>query len=108
MDKAQVREMLKSIDEDRVFAMLSYISVLCVFPLLYKKDNEFVVSHARQGLAMFLCEFAVFIASIILPFLMKPFLFIFGILAFWGMIKALRGERVELPFIYPLSNKLVL
>lgn len=108
MDKNQVKEILKNIDEDRIFAMLSYISILCMFPLLYKKDNEFVISHARQGLAMFLCEFAIFIVSIILPFLMRPFLFVFCVLAFWGMLKALRGERVELPLIYPLSNKLVL
>ena len=108
MDKDTVKDILKSIDEDRVFALLSYLSVFCMIPLLYKKDNEFVVSHARQGLALFLCEFGVFIISIILPFLMKPFLFVFGVLAFWGMIKALRGERVQLPGIYPLSNKLVL
>lgn len=108
MDKDKVKKIFKSIEEDRVFSMLSYMSVLCMFPLIYKKDNEFVVSHARQGLAMFLCEFVVFIVSILFPFLMKPFLFVFAVLAFWGMIKALRGERVEIPVIYPLSQKLVL
>jgi uncharacterized membrane protein len=99
-------DVFKDIDEDRVYALLSYLSVLCVFPLLHKKGNVFVQSHARQGLALFLCEFVVFIASVILPVLMKPFLFIFGILALWGMLNALKGKEVALPFIYSLSRKL--
>lgn len=108
MDKGTAQELLKKIDEDRLFALLSYISILCVVPLLYKKDNDFVLSHGRQGLALFLCEFAVFIVTILLPILLKPFLFVFGLLAFVGVIAALQGKKIRLPFIYPLSEKLVL
>ncbi|MBF0485785.1 MAG: hypothetical protein HQL16_04645 [Candidatus Omnitrophica bacterium] len=107
MDK-RARVSLKDIDEDRLYALLSYVSLLCVFPLIQKKGNEFVQSHARQGLALFLSEFVIFILSILFPQVMAPFLFIFGVLAFWGMIKSLKGEKVEIPFIYPLSQKLVL
>ena len=94
--------------ESRLFALLSYWSLLCLVPLLYRKDDAFVVFHGRQGLALFLCEMAVFVVSIVLPWLMKPFLFAFALFSFWGMIKALRGETFKLPLIFPLSERLVL
>ncbi len=70
--------------------------------------SAFVLFHSRQGLALFLCEMAVFVVSIVFPFLMKPFLFVFALFSFWGMLKALKGEQFKLPFIYPLSERLVL
>jgi uncharacterized membrane protein len=96
------------IDENRIYALFAYCFILCILPLLNKKDNPFVLFHSRQGLALFLCEMAAFVASIVFPFLMKPFLFVFALLSFWGMIKALKGEQFKLPFIYPLSERLVL
>ncbi|MBF0387476.1 MAG: hypothetical protein HQL20_06430 [Candidatus Omnitrophica bacterium] len=94
--------------ETKLFALLSYCSVLCVVPLLKKKDDDFVLFHGRQGLALFLCEMVVFVASIILPSIMQPFLFIFGLFSLWGMFKALQGEKFKLPLIFPLSERLVL
>ena len=94
--------------ETKLFALLAYCSLLCLVPLLIRKDNEFILFHGRQGLALFLCEMAIFVASIVLPWLMKPFFFVFALLSFWGMIKALRGETFKLPFIFPLSERLVL
>jgi uncharacterized membrane protein len=98
----------KKVEEDRVYALLAYCFILCIVPLLNKKDNAFVLFHSRQGLALFLCEMAVFVVSIVFPWLMKPFLFVFALLSFWGMIKALKREQFKLPFIYPLSERLVL
>lgn len=103
MDKRRV-SLSKAIDENKVYAFLSYFLVLCAIPLIYKKEDAFVQSHARQGLALFLCEFVAFLATIILPWLLRPFLFVFGLFALWGMVKALKGEKVELPFVYPLSK----
>lgn len=92
--------------EGKRYALLSYCFILCIIPLIRKKDDVFVQFHARQGLALFLCEMAVFIVSIVFPFLMKPALFIFGVLSLWGMLKAIRGDSFPLPFIYGLSQKL--
>ncbi|MEI6437571.1 MAG: hypothetical protein WCO69_02335 [Candidatus Omnitrophota bacterium] len=94
--------------EPKLYALLAYCSLLCLVPLLKMKDDEFLLFHGRQGLALFLCETAVFVASILVPLLMKPFLFIFGVFSLWGMFKALQGEKFKLPFIYPLSERLVL
>ncbi len=96
----------KAIDENKIYAFLSYLSILCAFPLIRKKDDPFVQSHARQGLVLFLSEFVAFLLTIIFPWLLRPFLFIFGLLAFWGMVNALKGERVELPFVYELSKRI--
>jgi len=92
--------------ESKRYALLSYCFILCIIPLIRKKDDVFAQFHARQGLALFLCEMAAFIISIVFPFLMKPALFIFGTLSLWGMLKVIRGEEFPLPFIYPLSQKL--
>jgi len=94
--------------EAKLYAMLAYCSLLCLVPLLKGKDDEFLVFHGRQGLALFLCEMAVFVVSILLPWIMQPFLFVFALFSFFGMIKALLGEKFKLPFIFQLSERLVL
>lgn len=107
MNKRKVNP-LRSIDENKIYAFVSYCSILCAVPLIFKKDDAFVQGHARQGLALFLCEFVTLLVTIILPALFRPFLFVFGLLALWGMVKALQGEQVELPFIHPLSRRILL
>ena len=99
---------LKNFDENRIYAFFAYLSILCVIPLVQKKDVEFVQGHARQGLALFLCEFCAFLVTIILPFLLGPFLIFFGLIAFWGMFMAINGKKVALPLIYPLSQRILL
>lgn len=97
---------VSEVRESKRYALLSYCFILCIIPLIRKKNDAFVQFHARQGLAIFLCEMAAFIVSIVLPFLMKPALFIFGILSLWGMLKVLKGGRSPLPFIHALSERL--
>ncbi len=52
--------------EGKIFAILSYLSVLCIIPLVLKKDNPFVLKHGKQGLVLFLGEVAIFIIHILL------------------------------------------
>ena len=92
--------------EDKPYAILAYCFILCIIPLVSRKNDEFIQFHARQGLALFLCEMAVFIVSIVFPFVFRPALFLFAVFSFWGMIQSLRGERAPLPFIHSLSQKL--
>ena len=56
----------KEILEGKIFAVLAYLSILCIIPLIFKKDNAFVLAHAKQGLVLFVSEVAVFVGSIIL------------------------------------------
>lgn len=107
MPKSEV-PFFRKIDENRIYAFLSYIFFLCVIPLIYRKDDPFVQSHARQGLALFLCEVAVLLLTILIPLLARPLWFACFLLAFWGMLMALKGRQVTLPFIAALSERIVL
>jgi uncharacterized membrane protein len=38
----------------KMLALLSYMGVLCLVPLVVNKTNEFVTFHARQGLVLWI------------------------------------------------------
>lgn len=98
----------KQILEGKVYAILSYLSILCIIPLVLKKDNPFVLSHGKQGLVIFVGQVAVFILSIVCPGIMKLGLFILGIISLWGIIEVLRGHHVRLPVIADIADKITL
>lgn len=96
----------QKIIEGKTFAILSYLSILCIIPLVLKKENEFTLSHAKQGLVIFVGEVAVFIASIVFPWLLRPGLFILGILSFWGIVEVLKGRYVKLPVVHKIADEI--
>jgi len=102
----------KEIQEGKFFAVISYISFLCIISLGFKKDNKFAVHHAKQGLVLFVFEVASFILSII-P-LLGGFLRIFGTLIFtlvslWGILQALTGDSTSrIPVVSDIADKIVL
>lgn len=98
----------KQILEGKVFAILSYLSILCIIPLVIKKDNAFVLSHGKQGLVIFVGQVAVFIISIVWPGIMKLGLFVSGIISLWGIVEVLRGNYVKLPVISDIADKITL
>ncbi len=98
----------KQIIEGKVFAVLSYLSILCIIPLVLKKDNYFVMSHSKQGLVIFIGQVAVFIISIVWPGIMKLGFFILWVFSFWGIIEVLRGKYVRLPVIADIADKITL
>ena len=98
----------KQVLEGKIFAVLSYLSILCIIPLVLKKDNDFVLSHGKQGLVLFVAEVAVFIVSVIIPWFFQPLIFVCGVFSFWGMIEVLRGRCVRLPCISDIADKISL
>ena len=93
--------------EGKIFAVLAYLSGLCILPLVFKKENAFVLPHAKQGLVLFVAEVIVFVASIVIPEgLTKLCALILGILSLWGMIESLRGRLVQLPVVSPIADKI--
>jgi len=95
--------------DGKTFALLSYLSILCILPLLFKKDNPFVLKHGKQGLILFLGEVAVFILHIILgQWVLKTGMFLFGVLSFIGLIACLQGRNVELPLVTKLADSITL
>src|SRR3984885_7468382 len=94
--------------DGKMYAVLAYLSVFCIVPLIFKKNNDFVLYHGRQGLVLFVAEVATLVLSIVFPWCFRPFLFIFFGLSFWGMVMAIRGQGVELPLIADIAKKITI
>jgi len=99
----------KQILEGKIFAVLAYLSILCIIPLVFKKDNPFVLKHGKQGLVLFVGEVAVFIVHIILgTAVLKLGMFVLGVLSFIGIIFSLNGRYIKIPLVSDLAEKITL
>lgn len=101
----------KEIEEGKIFAVLGYLSILCLVPLLLKKDNKFALFHGKQGLVLFIFEVAACIVSTI-PILGWVIgvlaLIIFPILSLVGIIRSLMGEYWKMPVLGGLAEKITI
>jgi fumarate reductase subunit D len=99
----------KEVQEGKIFAILSYLSILCLIPLLMKKDNKFVLHHAKQGLVIFIAGVALGIL-VMIPFLgwvLAPIgSLLLLILSLVGIIQVLQGNYWKCPVIYDISVKI--
>jgi len=95
----------KDILENKSIAVLSYLWILCLIPLLTKKDSKFVQFHAKQGLVLLIIEIA---GTLIywFPILGQLFALLLLIVSITGVIKTLNGESWKIPYIYDLSKKI--
>lgn len=94
--------------DGKMYAVLAYLSIFCILPLIIKKNNAFVLSHGRQGLVLFVAEVAALVISIVFPWGFRPLLFILFGFSFWGMVTAIRGQFIELPFIARIAEKITI
>ncbi|MBF0510890.1 MAG: hypothetical protein HQL13_01035 [Candidatus Omnitrophica bacterium] len=94
--------------DGKMYALLAYLPVFCIVPLILKKNNNFVLNHGRQGLVLFVAETATLVLSIVFPWILRPFLFILFLCSFWGMVAAIRGLFVELPIISWIAQKITI
>ncbi len=94
--------------DGKMYAVLAYLSILCIIPLILKKKNPFVLAHGKQGLVLFVAEAGMLVLSIIVPWTLMPVMFILLAFSFWGMVSAIRGLMVELPIVCGIAHKIVL
>ena len=94
--------------DGKIYAILAYLSILCIIPLILKKNNSFVLTHGKQGLILFIAEVAVWILSIVAPCILAPLTFVLMALSFWGLIAVVKGEFVRLPFAATWADKISL
>jgi len=93
----------KDVEENKVIASLSYISILFLIPLLVKRESRFCVEHAKQGLTLFIFEVALSIIQII-PIIARIggiVLFVVSLIAF---IYALQGKFWKIPVVYEIAQ----
>ena len=91
----------KDVQDNKLWALLGYLGILCLIPLLAKKDSKFAQFHAKQGLILLIGEFFVWV-----PFfgwLLGLFILILWIM---GIINVLSGKMKPLPVVGDLAAKI--
>ena len=90
-------------------ALISYIGILFVVPLLTKEKDEFVKFHAKQGLVLFICEAATWIVLAFVPvfgWMIANLLdIIWLILSIIGIVNVVNGKKEKLPVIGEWADK---
>jgi uncharacterized membrane protein len=97
------------VEENKVIAAIGYLGILCLVPLLGKKDSPFAQFHGKQGLVLFIAGMLIGVVAII-PFLGWLIAMVGGIaiFIFWimGVMNALGGKMVPLPIIGQYADKI--
>lgn len=93
----------RDVESNKVMAILAYIWILFLVPLLAAKNSKFAQYHAYQGVALFVTWIIVNIVGWILPYTLSGLVTIatLGILvlAIIGIINAYQGKAKPLPLI---------
>lgn len=88
----------EDIQANKGMAVLSYLSILFLIPMLARKDSEFCHFHVNQGLVLFILEVIINIAARIISILgiLSIFTLILSIL---GIVNCIQGQVKPLPLI---------
>jgi fumarate reductase subunit D len=101
-----------------IMLVLSYLSILCLIPLLMKKDDADIQWHAKNGTVLFGAEIAWAIIAFFLAFVRIPFLgcgvwmiscfvwIAFLAISILCIVKATKGERFRLPVLTDIAEKM--
>lgn len=97
------------VKDNKALAIIGYLGILCLLPLLLAKESKFAQFHGKQGLILLLAWVVVSAAAII-PILGWIAAFFGNIACFVlmlvGMINATRGEMKGLPWIGHYAEKI--
>jgi len=102
--------------QKNILAIISYIGILCLVPILMKEKDEFVKFHARQGLVLFICEiiswivfyyiFNVWFYVYFLLFLGNLVGLVWVILSIIGIMNVLANKKQEIPIVGQFAKKI--
>ena len=97
------------IQQNKVITAVSYLSILCLVPLLLKRDSAFAQFHAKQGLVLVLA--AVINQVLLIVPVLGWIAHLVGavailVLSFIGVVKALSGEYWDMPYLGEYAKKL--
>ena len=90
----------KDVEENKAIACLSYLGILCLIPLLAKKDSKFAQANAKQGLVMLIAWILVAIPFI--GWLWGLLLLVVSIIA---LVNCLSGKYWKIPGANDLAQK---
>lgn len=108
--------------DSKIFAALSYVSLLFIIPWIIKKEDGFVMYHVKQGVALFLAEAIVWIilwfletllitifsfgALTLITVLYKLAWLFFAALSIIGIYYAIKGKKEPLPWLWVITKNL--
>jgi len=106
---------------DRWLGAVCYLSALVLIPILVRQRSEFLAAHCRQGFTLLFAEVVIGLLVWVVEsaFQLVPMLGVLVSLvlhlAYWllfiglsvlGFVKALSGERFEIPGLEDLASKI--
>ena len=103
-----------------LMVILSYLWILCLVPLLTKKDDQEVQWHAKNGLALLIAEIVVWVLFFVLGIVIRRILFAgcgvaviecviwiaFLAVRVMAIIKGVNGQRFRLPMVSDFAEKM--
>ena len=108
--------------DSKIFAALSYVSLLFIIPWIIKKEDGFVMYHVKQGVALFLAEVITWIilwfletllitifsfgALTLITVLYKLAWLFFAALSIIGIYYAIKGKKEPLPWLWVITKNL--
>ena len=99
----------QQIVEGKVWAVLAYLSIFCILPLIFQKNNSYVLFHGRQGIVLFVAEATIFILHILLgTWILRLGMFLCGVCSLIGIMGTLKGQHYKIPFIADIAEKISL
>jgi uncharacterized membrane protein len=101
MENQNVSSDKKDVEQNKFVALLSYLWLLCLVPLLLKPKSEFCKFHGKQGLVLCIAWLFVWI-----PFIGWLIWIALIILSILGILNVLKGEKNDLPVVGNLAKKL--
>ena len=90
--------------EKDLTVVLSYVGILCLVPLLARKNDSFAQFHAKQGLVLCVVEF-ISMLIIWIPFLGLIVLVGCFVLAVIGITNVLNEKKEPLPLIGKYADR---
>ncbi len=99
-------------EENKGMAIIAYLWILCLVPLLAKKDSPYAQYHAKQGLILFIADiilwaFGWVIAAVTLGFgaFLVPLIgLLLLVLMIIGIVNAASGKTKPLPVIGKMAE----
>lgn len=93
----------RDIEQNKVMAILAYIWLLFLVPLLAAKDSKFARFHTYQGISLFILWALINALRWILPYNLSDLVWLLSLghlaLAIVGIVNAYQGKAKPLPLI---------
>ena len=95
--------------DDRFMATIGYLGILCLVPLILKKDSTFAQHHGKQGLVLLIAWIILWVSNVIpvlgqIVWMLGSIVLI--ILMILGMLNALQGRLWNMPVLGAFAKQI--